>query len=158
MKHVAFIGIGSNLGDKEENCRNAVSNIRSSKCGSVLKISNWYATKALKLTGKGSQPDFINGAIKIKTTLDAMELLQELKTIEVKMGRKVKRQKWAPRPIDLDILFFDGEIIDLPCLKVPHPEISKRIFVLKPLCDIEPGLVHPELNISVRELLKNCRI
>jgi 2-amino-4-hydroxy-6-hydroxymethyldihydropteridine diphosphokinase len=151
--HVAYIGIGSNLGDRLGNCRRAIELLGSNKNVSVKSTSTWLETEALTV-GEESQPRYMNGAAKITTTLSPHELLKELQKIETEMGRKRDRPKWSARTIDLDILFYDDAAIADGLLEIPHPGIEKRAFVLKPLCDIDPELVHPVLKKTVKELLE----
>jgi 2-amino-4-hydroxy-6-hydroxymethyldihydropteridine diphosphokinase len=146
---VAYLGIGSNLGDPAENCRKALERIAG--CGSVrvLRKSSLYRTEPV---GVADQPWFVNAAIEVRTSLEAHALFDLLQGIETEMGR-VRLQKWGPRTIDLDILFYDQAIIRDEVLVVPHPELHKRRFVLEPLNEIAPYLIHPLYGISVKGLL-----
>jgi len=157
MKHIAYIGVGSNLGDRLESCKWAISHIERMDDTTILKESEWRHYPALTKNEEGSQPDFVNGVIKIETNLEAEELLDKLQIIETVMGREADRTKWAPRIIDLDILFFDEENIVTTRLTVPHPELHERIFVLEPLCDIDPELIHPKLGETVDNLLNKVK-
>lgn len=152
MIHKVFIGIGSNLGDRLGNCEKAILLISKIPGTQTVAQSKWYNTKALTKVPSETQPDYINGIVKIETCLEPHNLLNKLKTIEAQLGRNTSAAKWSPRKIDLDILFYDQIVLDAPNLMIPHPELCKRIFVLKPLCDIEPTLLHPVLNVSVKEL------
>ncbi len=129
---IVFIGIGSNLGNKRANCETAIELLQKNSHIKLIARSKWYETEALT---KGD-PKFINGAIKLETSLSPVELLHELQKIETEIGRVRTRKKWEPRVIDLDILFYDDLVMNTPELKIPHPELHKRMFVLKPLCDI----------------------
>jgi 2-amino-4-hydroxy-6-hydroxymethyldihydropteridine diphosphokinase len=151
MKHIAYIGIGSNLGDKQGNCDEAVSRIYGSWSVRLEAVSKWYKTKAQTGDGK-RQPSYINGAVRVSTVLTPLELLDFLKGIENDMGRPPDHAKWSPRVIDLDILFYDDMIFSGKGLIIPHPEAHKRLFVLRPLCDIEPGLVHPVFKRTLKDL------
>lgn len=151
--NVAYIGIGSNLGDRFQNCSIAIDKISSVKDTRILAVSDWFENPALVPDKKIDQPDFVNGVVKIETPLTPEILLERLKEIETSMGRPETNEKWSARTIDLDILFYDNLIIDSENLKIPHSELHKRVFVLKPLCDIEPGLIHPKLKTTVEELL-----
>lgn len=146
-----FIGIGSNIGERIENCRTALSEI--SKFGQIVKVSSAYETEPV---GKTDQPDFINCAAEVETTLSPLELLARLKSIEDKLGR-VREEEGGPRTIDLDILFYDDLVIDTEELQIPHLSTHVRRFVLDPLCEIEPGLIHPGFNTSVSELLNSLK-
>ncbi|MCQ9204919.1 MAG: 2-amino-4-hydroxy-6-hydroxymethyldihydropteridine diphosphokinase [Omnitrophica bacterium] len=130
-----FIGIGSNLGDRADNIRRAICCLKSKEGISVEKISSIIETKAHKAVG----PDYLNGVIKIITMLSAEDILLLLQECERQIGRK-SSFKNAPRVIDLDILLYGGDIIDEPNLKVPHPRMFERDFVLRPLFEIEPGI------------------
>jgi len=227
MKYVAYIGIGSNLGDRLANCERAVELLKQHNKIEVVAVSSWYETEAVTLNQE-REPSYINGAIKISTTLSPQELLESLKTIETQMGRPAHHPKWSSRTIDLDILFYDDLAINLnppseqgvgealastrggtavsavqhknrrdacsteraneacpacppkpwrrrersrrvaptrnisPLIKggeggliIPHPEIEKRMFVLKPLCDIAPELLHPVLKMKIKDLYLN---
>lgn len=151
MKHIAYIGIGSNLGEKQGNCDEAVSQLYGCWLVTLEKVSKWYRTRALTKDGR-RQPSYVNGVAKISTHLTPPELLSLLKRIENDMGRPSDHARWSPRIIDLDILFFDDLIFSQNGLVIPHPEIEKRMFVLRPMCDIEPNLVHPVKRKTIRDL------
>jgi dihydroneopterin aldolase/2-amino-4-hydroxy-6-hydroxymethyldihydropteridine diphosphokinase len=153
MGHIAFIGIGSNLGDKVHYFEKAVSEILKTDHHRLLAKSSLFKTKPMGYT---SQDWFINGVIKIETDLEAHELLQTLKSIESQLGRS-KTLKWGPRTIDLDILFFDDVEIHTEELQIPHPLIQERQFVLIPLAEIDRNLIHPVLKKTVREFLENLK-
>ncbi|MGB2691444.1 MAG: 2-amino-4-hydroxy-6-hydroxymethyldihydropteridine diphosphokinase [Thermodesulfobacteriota bacterium] len=145
-----FISIGSNLGDKIGNCRVAVEEL--AKFSKVNKLSSLYETEPV---GKEDQPNFINTAVEIETNLSAQELLIYLKSIEEKMGR-VRTEKWGPRTIDLDIIFYGELVIKNDDLAIPHPRAHLRRFVLEPICEIAPNYIHPVLNKTVGVLIKEC--
>lgn len=119
----------------------------------VVKRSSLYETKPW---GLKAQPDFINMVVCAETGISPEELLKKLKFIEKKMGRK-ESKRWGPRLIDIDILFYDDLVIDSPELKIPHPYIKEREFVLLPLSEIEPEFVHPVLKKTVRELYRELQ-
>jgi len=119
----------------------------------IIKKSPVYMTKPY---GYENQPPFLNCVVQGETELTAEELLNTLLMIEKEIGR-VRRIHWGPRIIDLDIIFFDSVIIDKPNLKIPHPDIKNREFVLKPLADIAPDFIHPVLHKTVKELLEMLR-
>lgn len=142
----AYIGIGSNLGDKEKNIKKAIDLVKD-KCR-ILKVSSLYETEPV---GYKKQDWFLNCVIKIKTETKPKELFAFLKSIEKKLGR-IKIIKNGPRIIDLDVLFYGNKIIKTRNLVVPHPRLHKRAFVLEPLEEICNGLVHPVLKKSIKEL------
>jgi 2-amino-4-hydroxy-6-hydroxymethyldihydropteridine diphosphokinase len=144
-----YLSLGSNLGWKEFRLGKAIGSLR--KTGDVLKVSGFHKTKPY---GKTDQPDFVNCALELETSLSPEELLASIHTIEGRMGR-IRTEKWGPRTIDIDIVFFGGLVIDTPELKIPHPDMQNRDFVLKPLMELCPDLVHPVLGKTVRELAED---
>lgn len=154
MKATVLIGIGSNVGDKRKNCERAVACLRVRPRIRVAKISQWHQTKALCLPGE-TQPDFINGAAQLETSLTPESLHQALKAVEVEMGRPPNPKKWQPRIIDLDLLFYGGRILETPRLKIPHPHAHLRRFVLQPLAEIAPDFIHPILKKGVASLYRD---
>ena len=147
----AYLLIGGNLGNRKDNLLKATSMI-TEQCGALTNSSSIYETAAWGVT---DQPSFLNQAITISTPLNARQLIRKLLKIEKEMGR-VRKEKLGPRIIDIDILLFENEIQDLPFLKIPHPEMQNRRFVLTPLAEIDPGLQHPVLKKSVSQLLEEC--
>ena len=146
-----YLLLGSNMGNSTELLSNAIEQIEN-KIGPLLLQSNLYATAAW---GNTSQPDFLNQVIEVNTQLDATETLKEIMSIEKNMGR-IRTIKNAPRIIDIDILFFNNEIINRSDLIVPHPEIQNRRFVLIPINEIAPQMIHPVLNKTIEQLLLQC--
>ena len=146
---VTFIGIGSNLGQKKKNCEDAITFLTTDG-GKECECSSFYDTPAW---GIEEQPPFINLALKMETSLTPHALLKSLKRIEHLMGRK-ETFRWGPRLIDLDILFYNKEIIKTPILEIPHCHLHERLFVLEPLMEISPDFVHPLFKKSIRELYK----
>lgn len=142
-----FIAFGSNIGDRYETVKRAFELIEENGM-KIIKKSNIYETEPY---GYKDQPPFINGVILVETELTCREVLERLLQIEKQLGRE-RIIRWGPRTIDLDIIFYNGEIYNEEDLKVPHPDMQNREFVLKPLCDIEPDFVHPILNKSVKEM------
>ncbi len=142
-----YIGIGSNIGDREFNCRDAIRKMQEREIN-IKKKSSMYETEPW---GLKEQPKFINMVVEAETHLSPEELLKTLKDIEKEMGR-TEAIKWGPRIIDLDILFYNDILIDMETLHIPHPLLHKRDFVLVPLCEIAPEKVHPVLKKSIRQL------
>ncbi|MCX7695914.1 MAG: 2-amino-4-hydroxy-6-hydroxymethyldihydropteridine diphosphokinase [Caloramator sp.] len=142
-----FIAFGSNIGDRYETVKRAFELIEENGM-KIIKKSNIYETEPY---GYKNQPPFINGVILVETELTCREVLERLLQIEKQLGRE-RIIRWGPRTIDLDIIFYNCEIYNEEDLKVPHPDMQNREFVLKPLCDIEPDFVHPILNKSVKEI------
>jgi 2-amino-4-hydroxy-6-hydroxymethyldihydropteridine diphosphokinase len=154
MPHRVYIGIGSNLGDRRANTLEALDRVGKLPATRIVRASSLYESEPLG----DAKTWFVNSAIEIETEYDAEQLLKKLKAIETLMGRKrVKGKRWGSRVIDLDILLCDQEIIDKRSLKVPHPEMHKRRFVLLPLAELAPHVIHPQLGQSVSALLATVK-
>jgi 2-amino-4-hydroxy-6-hydroxymethyldihydropteridine diphosphokinase len=154
MPHRVFIGIGSNLGDRRANCREARDRVAELEETRVVKESSLYESEP----HGNAKTWFANSVIEIETELAPPDLLKCLKAIEATMGRRrVKGKRWGSRVIDLDIIFFNNEIINKRNLKVPHPRLQKRRFVLVPLSELAPQLIHPSLNATVSQLLATVK-
>jgi 2-amino-4-hydroxy-6-hydroxymethyldihydropteridine diphosphokinase len=151
MNKVYFL-LGSNMGNSEEQLQLATVSIQQ-QVGKVIAASAIYQTAAW---GKTDQPDFLNKVIIVETSLRAEKILSVILAIEEKMGR-IRTEKNAPRIIDIDILFFNDDIIREKDLLVPHPEIQNRLFVLIPLNELVPNYIHPVLHQSIQVLLKECK-
>ena len=147
----AYLLIGGNLGDRKQNLSTAIELINE-QCGIVTKTSSLYETAAWGIT---DQPAFLNQALEISTSLNAKQLLRKILKVEKMMGR-VRKEKFGPRIIDIDILFYEDEIHDLRFLKIPHPELQNRRFVLEPLAEINSEFLHPVLKKTIAELLEEC--
>jgi 2-amino-4-hydroxy-6-hydroxymethyldihydropteridine diphosphokinase len=147
----AILLIGGNLGDRIETLQQAVMQI-DKRAGRVEKKSGLYETAAW---GHVQQPDYLNQALEIATALDAQTLLETVLDIERQLGR-VRQLKWGARVIDIDIIFYNDAVIDTPTLKVPHPQMAFRQFVLVPMAEIVPDWIHPVLNKPVSALLAEC--
>lgn len=150
-RHIVYIGIGSNMGDKEKNLRDAIELINSNISNKVTKESKFYVTKPV---GYLEQDDFINCAIEIKTLFQPGELMDFLLDVENQLKRE-RVIRWGPRTIDLDILLYDDLICSNEHTIIPHPRMAERLFVIKPLCDIAPYVVHPILNKRIRDIEVN---
>ena len=144
-----YILLGGNQGDPAANFSIAKNELEH-KAGNILRESSLYNTAAW---GFAAQPDFLNQVIIINTTFTPAEVLEVCLGIEKLVGR-IRTIKNAPRLIDLDILFYDSDIIDEAMLKIPHPRIPERKFVLVPLCELSPNLLHPGLRKTIRQLLE----
>ena len=145
-----FLGLGTNLGNRKANLDHAISLIEE-RIGVLVIRSSIYETKAW---GIEDQPDFYNLAIQIQSTLPPEKVLEEILQIELDMGR-VRIQKWGERLIDIDILFYEDLILDTQNLKIPHPHIGERNFVLAPMAEIAPEFIHPISKISIQKMLEN---
>jgi 2-amino-4-hydroxy-6-hydroxymethyldihydropteridine diphosphokinase len=153
MRHIAYIGIGSNVGNKAYQCERAISEILKIDHHKLLAKSSFFKTQPIGYT---SQDWFINGVIKIETDLEPLGLLQVLKTIESHLGR-TETFRWGPRTIDLDILIFDDREMKTEELQIPHPRLHERQFVLIPLAEIDRDLFHPVLKKTVGEILEDIK-
>jgi 2-amino-4-hydroxy-6-hydroxymethyldihydropteridine diphosphokinase len=148
----AYIGIGSNLGDKRNNCFEALGMLGQIPDCELITHSDLYLTKPV---GVEDQDWYVNSVASISTSISAQKLLKDLLGIETRMGRiRHNKERWASRIIDLDILVFGKEIIHEKNLIVPHPLMHVRRFVLEPIVDLAPDLIHPSLGLSMAELLQ----
>jgi len=145
---ICYIAIGSNLGNALKNCQHAVESLSLAKGIEITSVSSFYKTEPV---GIENQNLFINAVVEIKTALSARNLFKNLQNIEKDMGRK-REVKGGPRIIDLDLLFYGQEVIQDSDLRVPHPEIHRRRFVLEPICEIASYFIHPDFGVSVRGL------
>ena len=145
--HTAYVALGSNLGDKEANLRRALE-LLIERGVEIVKTSTFISTEPYGVT---DQPQFLNGVCEVRTSLVPLALLHTLLEIEQEMGR-VRLRHWGERNIDLDLLLYEDVVMDTPELKLPHPDMQNRDFVLLPLAEIAPELVHPILQKSIEEL------
>lgn len=151
MKYKALIGIGSNLGIPAQNCEKAIRLLNDTAGIEVTSRSSLYQSEPV---GNTEQNWFVNAAAVIKTSLEPESLLNQLLKIEEVLGR-VRREKWGPRIIDLDILTYDNLVVNTPDLTLPHPEMAKRRFVLQPLSECAGDYIHPVENKTIHDLLKD---
>jgi len=149
--HIVYVSVGSNIGNKLENCRNGIKATADSVLSGVLEVSHYYKTEPVDYT---EQDWFVNAVAKIETTLDPFKLINELKRIQHSAGRVIDKIRYGPRILDLDIIFYDSAVIKTSGLIIPHPRMHKRHFVLQPMCDIDPNFTHPKLKKTMKYLLK----
>lgn len=148
-----FLSLGSNMGDRLKNLQQAVAVVNIlAAVPFTIKNSKVYETAPW---GKTEQPAFLNAVMSFETVLPPALLLEKLLSGEKMMGR-VRDEKWGPRIIDLDILYYGKQVVELDQLRIPHPELAARRFVLQPLCDLAPDFSHPVLKQTNSELLSNC--
>jgi 2-amino-4-hydroxy-6-hydroxymethyldihydropteridine diphosphokinase len=150
MQHTAYIGIGSNLESPAENCLKAVERLNTHPDLTLVARSSLYQSEPFGIT---DQDWFVNSVAQITTALSPDKLLEVCLSIELKIGR-TRTEKWGPRIIDLDILFYDDLILKQDGLEIPHPGIAERSFVLAPMNEIAPNFVHPGLKKNIEALLK----
>ena len=149
--NIVFLQLGSNLGDRELLLKYAITEIEDS-VGNILECSKVYESTPWRVEG---QENYLNQILKVKTILLADEVLSVVLDIEKQLGR-VRIEKWGQRLIDIDIIFYNDSIIETPELCVPHKHLHERLFVLTPLHNIAPQMVHPKYNKTIEELLNIC--
>ncbi|MGZ1849817.1 2-amino-4-hydroxy-6-hydroxymethyldihydropteridine diphosphokinase [Staphylococcus argenteus] len=147
----AYLGLGSNIGDRENQLNEAIKMLNEYDGIDVLKVSSIYETAPVGYT---EQPNFLNLCIGIETTLSVSELLERCLDVEARLHR-VRKERWGPRTIDIDILLYGNEITELPNLSVPHPRMNERAFVLIPLNDIAEDVIEPRSNLKIKDLVPN---
>ncbi len=149
----AFLGLGSNVGERQKFLNKAAAEIKKLPDTKIIWASSVYETDPV---GKTDQPKFLNAALEIETGLLPVELMPLLKSIETLVGRTAS-ERWGPREIDIDIVLYDGLVHHDDTVKVPHPEMDKRKFVLVPLREIAPDVVHPVHGLTMTEMADACR-
>ncbi|MDX1377746.1 MAG: 2-amino-4-hydroxy-6-hydroxymethyldihydropteridine diphosphokinase [Anaerolineales bacterium] len=150
MNHIVYLSLGTNLGNRNANLKRAIASLPPQM--TVKAKSNVYETPPWGYT---EQDEFLNQAVQVTTYLEPEKLIKHIKRLEVAMGRKASF-RYGPRLIDIDILFYDDEILDTPSLTIPHPNLHERGFVLLPMMDIAPDHVHPVMKKSIREIIGLC--
>ena len=148
--NIAYISTGSNMGDKLENCRNGLAALAQKDGIRIESVSAFYLTEPMEYA---DQPWFVNAAVRIRTALDPLNLLAALKTLEQRSGRVDSGIRFGPRTLDFDIIFYNDKILETSTLIVPHPRMHEREFVLRPICDLAPDLMHPVLKKTACQLL-----
>lgn len=147
----AYIGLGANLGEREATIRSAIDQLSRLPETQLVQVSSLYDTTPV---GDLEQPNFLNAVAVLETGLEARSLFWNMLLIERRLGRvRQPGRRFGPRTIDLDLLLFGDEEIDLPDLRVPHPELARRAFVLVPLVEVDPHAVHPGLGLTMSDLL-----
>ncbi len=152
MAHTAYLGFGSNIGDRKRNILKAYERL-SEKGLKIIEKSGFFKTAPY---GYESQPEFLNSVALVEVEAGALRLLEIIKEVEKEIGR-TETFRWGPRVIDIDILFFEDLVLKSEVLNIPHLDLHNRCFVLYPLAEIAPDFLHPVLKITVKELKKNCR-
>lgn len=159
MKSILYIGLGSNLGDRQAHLEKSLVELNRRSI-EILAVSPWYENPPEGMNEGANR--FLNGAAKAQTVLSPRETLHRFMEIELLLDRKPLDQRlsspfYEPRTLDLDLLLWENHIINLPDLVVPHPQLDKRPFVLVPLNDIAPDAIHPEKNLTIQQLWSVCR-
>lgn len=148
-----FLGLGSNLGEREKFLNRAVAELKSDDGVKIVWASSVYESEPFDKT---DQPKFLNAAIEIETQFSPVELVEVIKRVELNLGR-TSNERWGPREIDIDILLYDGLVYEDDSLHVPHAGLAERKFVLIPLKEIAPDLVHPVNGMTITELAQACK-
>jgi 2-amino-4-hydroxy-6-hydroxymethyldihydropteridine diphosphokinase len=148
---IVYLSVGSNMGDKLKNIQQCYMAIEKTSTISILKKSGFYRTQPVDYL---DQDWFVNGAIKVETDLAPTLLLKTLKALEKESGQESKTVRFGPRIIDLDIIFYDDLILKTDTLEIPHPRMAQRVFVLKPMCDLNADFVHPVTGLKIGEILE----
>jgi 2-amino-4-hydroxy-6-hydroxymethyldihydropteridine diphosphokinase len=150
-RHIAYISVGSNIGDKLANCQKGIQALTETGHSRILAQSHFYTTEPVDYQ---DQEWFINAMVKLETAHDPFQLLDQIEAIQHAAGRQINSVRFGPRILDLDIILYDDRIINTERLVVPHPRMHNRRFVLQPICDINPDIIHPVLKKEMRFLLE----
>ena len=150
---VVYVGLGSNLGDRERSLQEALEKMKRIPHTQWLRTSQWHETDPVGVPPQGK---FLNGTAELETSLPPGDLLAHLQRIERELGRPAGHDSRSPRVIDLDLLAYDSLVLNEPNLKIPHPRLHERLFVLAPLAELSPDWKHPVLERTVRELRSQC--
>ena len=150
IEHIAYLGLGSNLGDRLSTLRQARQALQQSPEIRVTATSFLYQTAPVG--GPPDQPDYLNGVLEIATGLEPLELLRRCQTVETTFGRQ-RDVHWGSRTLDIDLLLYEDRSINSEELQLPHPHLAERGFVLRPLCDLTPEMIHPQHNLTLTSLL-----
>ncbi len=153
--HHAYISVGSNMGDPLKNCSRGIKLMCEDDTIELVAQSQFYKTEPVDYL---DQDWFVNAALHIRTSLSPHALLDKTQAVQQSVGRKGGGIRFGPRILDLDIIFYDDLILDTPQLVIPHPRMDKRRFVLQPICDIDPTVMHPGLGQNVQDLLNQLVI
>ena len=153
-RHTVYISVGSNMGAKIDQCRLGISRVADHDAIELTATSLFYRTAPVDFT---DQDWFVNAAFRIETALSPHDLLTVTNAVQAACGQGVKEIRFGPRTLDLDLIFYDQQVVKSADLELPHPRMHKRRFVLQPICDIDPQFRHPLLGCSVRDLLKNLQ-
>jgi 2-amino-4-hydroxy-6-hydroxymethyldihydropteridine diphosphokinase len=145
-----FISVGSNIGNRLRNCKNGISALAALARVERMQVSPFYQTEPVDYT---DQHWFANAAVRVYTDIEPFVLLRRLKDIQCDAGQKEKRVRFGPRILDLDIVLYADRVLHSEALTIPHPRMHKRHFVLRPICDIDPQVIHPVFKKTVGELL-----
>jgi len=148
--HTVYISVGSNLGDRLRNCCEGIEALCADGQVKLVARSQFYETAPVDFTNQGW---FLNAAVKIQTELIPLDLMFKLQAVQKALGRTTDDVRFGPRVLDLDIIFYDDLVLSTPELTIPHERMHKRRFVLQPICDIDPSIVHPVLGRDVKNLL-----
>lgn len=154
---LAYLGLGADLGDRQRNLCHAISRLQDHaeiEFDPARDIASLYETSPID--GPPDQGYFLNTALRIRTWLDPVSLLETCLAVERALGR-VRRERNSPRTVDIDVLLYDGLVRSDERLTLPHPRLHRRLFVLEPLAELDPGLVHPVSRCTIADLLRRCR-